>query len=78
MTGTEKAESVGHYGEVPRLMGGRMRNFFSSCLCFSVSEKTGSPLQGGDGCWTLEKKGEDLKIVSETRRVDGPCRACLR
>lgn len=35
MAGTEKAESVGHYGEVPRLAGRRMRNFFSSCLCFS-------------------------------------------
>ena len=35
----------------------------------------GSPLRGGEECWTLEKKGEDLKIVSETRRVDGPCRA---
>lgn len=30
MSGTEKAESVGHYGEVPRLVGRRMRNFFSS------------------------------------------------
>jgi hypothetical protein len=38
----------------------------------------GSPLRGGEECWTLEKKGEDLKIVSETRRVDGLCRACLR
>lgn len=34
--------------------------------------------EGGEECWTLEKKGEDLKIVSETRRVDGLCRACLR
>lgn len=55
-----------------------MRNFFTSCLCFSQWMMKGSPLRGGEECWTLEKKGEDLKIVSETRRLDGPCRACLR
>lgn len=43
-----------------------------------MNEKTGLPLRSGEECWTLEKKGEDLKIVSETRRVDGPYRACLK